>query len=642
MSINFQAVGDIAVNSVDAFVDLVAPACVADDILIAVLLGKDNIDHSMDAGGWTEIGTQTNNTTAMTTSHWWKRAVSADSGATFRFNKATDNNIFFAGVISAWRGCITSATPIDSTTPTVSNNASSDTVTYADFNPTATDVLVIASGIYADDLTTAGAISGTNPAFTNNYDLETGTGTDCSFFGYSGQSDGAATGARSHSTTSMADAINQGWLFGLLPLAHATVAKTVGSSGTFSTPALWESGAPANLTTAEKRNAGTFAVAAFQQGEALTFTGSGATGVMLDTDSTGPGNGTYLTYGVSTGQPLTGDVATGGTSLGTCVLSGAATNRGIIWEGQCQNQEFSGAGTQVTIAGSTALAGEYKHLTTVAGASFRDNANVQTNALRYNASNGAAIQGTSAATTTVLAQENYNRISNLQVSSTGSSSSGLNLVGTNTVANNLVVEGTYTGTSTGSGVLALGVGNTDVSTIKNSVFILRTSAADHIVGTGTALPSFYNCTFVASDDHATAPVSVFLSGASGTVTVQNCAIFAGDSTKAIKAGSATFNFTTCYSDISGTSGVTQTTYGNAFENVNDATHDFRLKSGSALIDTGTTDATNAANDIAGTARPSGAAYDVGCWELVAVVAAGLFVTGSMDSVLELWIADDLI
>lgn len=34
------------------------------------------------------------------------------------------------------------------------------------------------------------------------------------------------------------------------------------------------------------------------------------------------------------------------------------------------------------------------------------------------------------------------------------------------------------------------------------------------------------------------------------------------------------------------------------------------------MDVGTTDATNAANDIAGTARPSGSSYDVGAWEYV--------------------------
>ena len=66
-------------------------------------------------------------------------------------------------------------------------------------------------------------------------------------------------------------------------------------------------------------------------------------------------------------------------------------------------------------------------------------------------------------------------------------------------------------------------------------------------------------------------------------------------------------------DSSGTAGVTQTTYSSEFVDVNDATRDFRLVTGAAQKDTGTTDATNAAIDIAGTARPFGAAYDVGAW-----------------------------
>jgi len=218
MAVSYVTVGSIAVNATDAFVDLVAPACVANDILIAVLLGKNNIDHGPPAsGGWTEIGTQANNTTAMTSSHWWKRAVLADSGATFRFTKASDDNIYFGGAISAWRGCLATATPIDGGTPTTSNNAASDTVTYASFDPTSTDCTVVASGIYVDDSTTAGSISGTNPTFTNRYDLESTTDSDCSLFCFSGTSDGTATGARSHSTTSMTDSINQGWLFALLP-----------------------------------------------------------------------------------------------------------------------------------------------------------------------------------------------------------------------------------------------------------------------------------------------------------------------------------------------------------------------------------------------------------------------------------------
>src|SRR5687767_1759016 len=186
MAVTFHAVGAIAITSTVVTLPLVAPALLPNDIMIAVLIGKDNIDHSPPDASWTEIGTQTNNTTAMTTSHWWKRAVVADSGATFNFTKATDNNVFFAGVISVWRGALETGDPIDPSTPTVSNNASSDTVTYATFTPTRMDLTIIASGIYANDLTTVGTIAGTNPTLTNRYDIETSTGTDCSFFGFSG------------------------------------------------------------------------------------------------------------------------------------------------------------------------------------------------------------------------------------------------------------------------------------------------------------------------------------------------------------------------------------------------------------------------------------------------------------------------
>ena len=86
-------------------------------------------------------------------------------------------------------------------------------------------------------------------------------------------------------------------------MASTTVVKTIGTTGTFSTPQLWEDGKPADLTTAERSAAGTFAVVSFIQGEALTFVGSGATGKFLDTDSTGPGTGSYITYGITAGNP---------------------------------------------------------------------------------------------------------------------------------------------------------------------------------------------------------------------------------------------------------------------------------------------------------------------------------------------------
>jgi hypothetical protein len=205
-------------------------------------------------------------------------------------------------------------------------------------------------------------------------------------------------------------------------------------------------------------------------------------------------------------------------------------------------------------------------------------------------------------------------IRGLQVANTGSDGRAIDTGSASDfgVFENLILEGTYIGTSGNAGVITL----REDTTIRNSVIIQRASGADHIVAIGTKTTALYNCTIVAADDLATAPTKIFLTGATGTCTVQNCGVFAGDSTKAIFTGAVTPTFTTCYSDISGTAGVTQATYSSEFQNVNDATRDFRLVTGAAMKDTGTTDATNAAIDIAGTARPSGAAYDVGCWEFV--------------------------
>jgi hypothetical protein len=404
-------------------------------------------------------------------------------------------------------------------------------------------------------------------------------------------------------------------------MAVETTVKTIGTTGTFSTPQLWEDGGPANLTTAERSACGTFAIATFVQGEGLTFVGSGATGTMLDTDSTGPGTGTYMTYGITAGNPAASDVITG-TSTATCILtSGTPDFTGVIWQGQCQNQEFVGAGTVIlNITGSTASATAYKHITTVAGASFRDHANVQTNPLRYDATTGCGFRTTGAAGTIALI-EAPSRASKIQCQRADATGTCFSLSTTAVQAEFMLIEGFYTGVSTTVGVVSAAATN---YIFKNSIVVQRSSGADHLIGTGTATGALnVNITFVAPDDLAAAPVSIFLSGASGSFTARNCGFFLGDATKAIHAGSATPTYTTCYTDTnSPPAGVTQTTYGTEFQNVNDATRDFRLVTGAAQKDTGTTDTTHAAIDIAGTARPSGAAYDVGAWEFVPAGAGG--------------------
>ena len=405
-------------------------------------------------------------------------------------------------------------------------------------------------------------------------------------------------------------------------MAVTTVVKTIGATGAFSTVQLWEDGAPANLVTAERSACGTFAVTTFQQGESLTFSISGATGKFLDTDSTGPGNGTYLTYGVVTGNPGAADGITGVTSGATCVLtSGTADFTGIIWEGQCQNQEFSVAGIVVTFQSSTSSTTAYKHLTTVAGASFRNHINVLTNALRYDATKGAALNDTAAGSSTINISEANVRLSNLQIKESAAGGRALS-TGAGTTAvfiDNCIVEGGVIAVAGNNGTIVIGSN----ATFRNCVIIQRGGSADHIIATQTNSPFFYNCTIVAPIGLTDQPEFLFATGASGTVTVQNCALFLGDSTKALASGSATINYTTCVSDIAGVAGVTLANYGAEYENAGNAETDLRLSMMSAQIDVGTTDTTNAATDIKGTARPAEAAYDIGCWESAFTVTSKL-------------------
>ena len=399
-------------------------------------------------------------------------------------------------------------------------------------------------------------------------------------------------------------------------MAAVTVVKAIGSTGDFSTLALWQAGAPADLTTAQKFAAGTFLTATFIQGESLTFTGSGATGKFLDTDSTGAGSGTYLTFGVTAGTPAASDTVSGDSSGATCVLSGSALNTGVVWQGQCQNQEFSGINTIVTISGSTNSATAYKELTTVAGASFRDNVNAQTNALRYNASNGAGIRTVSPTNAVTVSEANF-RISKLQLSATADGGRSLGCSQSSLLMDFCICEGAYRGISTTIGVVGISGGTGH--NLRNSVFVQGASVGqpDHIIGIGAVgTASFYNDTFVVPTDLnggtgvATAAIA---STASGTV-LKNCAFFGLVGTVDPIGTGATV--TTSYTDGTdvGANGFTIVPIAGVFQNTVNATRDFRLAPGSALIDVGTTDSTNAAHDIVGTSRPQGAAYDVGCWE----------------------------
>lgn len=286
-----------------------------------------------------------------------------------------------------------------------------------------------------------------------------------------------------------------------------------------------------------------------------------------------------------------------------------------IWKGLCKNQEFSVAGTALTVSGSTVDSTRYKELTTDTGASFRNNANVQTNALRYNSANGAAIKSTNSYATCIVVSENYFRISNLQVAATGAPGTSITASGrTGVVCDGCIVESNSAAGMTWYGSSAV---------LSNTLVIQRrgTGSSNYVITFGNG-GTVVNCTLVGPSDLATKPANAFGGVNYGSATLKNTAVFG---CTALEDSSTTFTYSGNATDLaSPPSGWTGSlTYSSQFQTVTTASSDFRLKSGANLIDACTADTTLAPIDIAGTTRATGASQaDIGAWEFVS--AGGSF------------------
>ena len=281
-----------------------------------------------------------------------------------------------------------------------------------------------------------------------------------------------------------------------------------------------------------------------------------------------------------------------------------------IWQGKVKNQVFSSTGTLLTISGTTVDATRYVELTTDTGASFLDHANVRTNALRYNEANGACIKITGAWSNAVVIDQIYTRVSKLQFSSTSAGggakapfSIGNGSGAANSDINQCIFE-TYSPSSASTGAGGVSISGAAIR-LRNSLVVQRTTNSSAFIAQLSGGASAHNCTLVSIGT----TLSNGLYAIYGTGTLSNCYI---GGVSAPKTGSAGLTVTTCHTDATA-SGYTTTAFSTStFENITDGTHDLRLKSGSALIDVGTTDSTYAASDISGLARSG--TYDVGAWE----------------------------
>jgi hypothetical protein len=268
-----------------------------------------------------------------------------------------------------------------------------------------------------------------------------------------------------------------------------------------------------------------------------------------------------------------------------------------VWQGQLLAEVFDTGASQAMICPEITMdATRYAELTCAPGA-FPDS-------MRYRTDTGkAAIQSSAPASATLQftgANRLYFRLTGIQVKNTvGAAVAGV----ARHVFSRCIFEG-----GSGAAVVSLG----QFSTSNNCLFIGRTSGSTQGVVTAPSNATVLNnCTLIALGVQTPAVAQSL-----GTVTMENCAAF---NVNNAVFGGATLTATTCLTDLgSPPTGFTTTAFstssGAMFQNVTDGTHSFEFRNGSSLQDAGTTDTTNAATDIFGTARPTGSAYDVGAWE----------------------------
>jgi hypothetical protein len=295
-----------------------------------------------------------------------------------------------------------------------------------------------------------------------------------------------------------------------------------------------------------------------------------------------------------------------------------------IWRGEVlwtnSSSELVVSGTALIVSGVVTDATRYIELTAVAGASFVDNANRLTNALRYNANNGACIRKTGAYTDALNISSNYFRLSRLQFAVDDGDSYEIKIVNPGGVVENCIFDG-------GGRVIVNFVGSFTTPTMRNCLIASGSSPAFHVVGLYAPV-KLVNVTVVRPSNLGVSGTGVSL-GFGEFCILKNCAIFGftnpyerGDTRQTVTNLATDAASIQTVNTMSGN--LTGLTYANQFEQPSNAggVKDFRLKAGSALIDTGSnTSADGVTTDIVGTAR--GATYDIGAWEIVSSIIAAI-------------------
>ncbi len=225
MAVAFQAVGSIAART-DGIspLTITAPACLADDTLVACVADADATTTIVPPGDWTQIVEGDSGFTASKFRYglFWKKAASGDSAANFDFVVGPSLSGAW-GVISAWRGAAVPDSPLDGTpgTEEASTNLQ-DNVPFDAYTPTTAAHIVYMAFVKQDNTAMSAAMSSdTDPDCTTRFDLETNVGADFTFACTSGDCTGAAITSRTWASNSTADGLTLGVVFGFAGAAVA-------------------------------------------------------------------------------------------------------------------------------------------------------------------------------------------------------------------------------------------------------------------------------------------------------------------------------------------------------------------------------------------------------------------------------------
>ncbi len=118
-----------------------------------------------------------------------------------------------------------------------------------------------------------------------------------------------------------------------------------GTGTDYTSLSAWEAGEQRNLPNMQRANTSNHN-GTFTSGETLSFSPSGATGVMIETD-----NSSYMRYELSSGTPTVDDTISGDSSGASCDIDTFAYQDGEIAVAKCRCSSGSADTTAVTIDG---------------------------------------------------------------------------------------------------------------------------------------------------------------------------------------------------------------------------------------------------------------------------------------------------